>query len=129
MPAIKKSFRGVVVAATIAAMLSVSGCAWFQRAPDYQRIAYIATVFAATYILTIPALLASQPVTEEDVIVYRQIHHHRTLLLVADPVLLTLIVAHFNKHRALWWQLPIFYLILNDRLGERFKDQHHRELR
>jgi hypothetical protein len=114
MAAIQKRLRGAVLAVTIVAMLTVSGCAWFRNSAQQQQIAYIATVFAATYILTMDRALVGQLVTPEQVFIYRVVHHHRTLEILAAGLLFNLIVQHFNDHRALWWPLPVIFVILHN---------------
>lgn len=114
MTAIQKKFRSAVLAITIAAMLTVSGCGWFRNSMQQQHIAYIATVFAATYILTMDRAFIGQGVSPADVVIYHVVHHHRTLELVAAGLLFNLIVQHFNDHRALWWPLPVIFVILHN---------------
>jgi hypothetical protein len=128
---LRRTCRSAVIAVTIAAMLTVSGCAWFRGSIQQQQIAFIGTVFAATYILTMSAALANRAVAVDEVMVYKQIHGYRTLQLVTSAALLILIVQHFNLHRALWWPLPIWAVILHSVPGfERvFRDNDQRRER
>lgn len=110
---LRRTCRSAVIALTVASMLTVSGCAWFRGSMQQQQLAFIGTVFAATYILTMSAALANRVVAVDEVTVYKQIHGYRTLQLVTSAALLILIVQHFNQHRALWWPLPIWAVILH----------------
>jgi hypothetical protein len=114
MQQVQRRFRGAVIAVLIVAMLSVNGCAWFQRSMQGPpQVAYMQYVFAATYFLVLDRALINRTVTVEQVVAYRMVHGYRNLQLVTNILLLQLLVDNFNLHRALWWQLSIYVLFLH----------------
>jgi hypothetical protein len=128
MQRVQRRFRGAMIAFMIVTMLSVNGCAWFQRSMQQQpqQVAYMAYVFAATYFITMNRALVNRPVTAEDVVVYRLLHGYRALQLVTNILLIQLIVDHFNLHRTLWWQMSIYALFLRGIPGnDRGLRDHH----
>ena len=131
MQQVQRRFRGAVIAVLIVAMLSVNGCAWFQRSMQSpQQIAYMQYVFAATYFVVLDRALMNRAVTAEDVVIYRLLHGYRNLQLVTNILLIQLIVDNFNLHRTLWWQMSLYVLFLhgipgNDRgVREHDRDPH-----
>jgi hypothetical protein len=130
MLAARSKFRAAVIAVTIVAMLSVSSCAWFRSSLKSDGIAFIATVYAATYIITMQRALMNQAVSPEDVVIYRVFYAHRTLELVTAALMINLLLSHFNQHRVLWWPLPIYLVILHSIPGiDRFVRDHDRQVR
>ena len=129
MQRVQRRFRSAMIAFLIVTMLSVNGCAWFQRSlQEPQQIAYMAYVFAATYFITMNSALMNRPVTVNDVVVYRLVHGYRALQLVTNILLIQLIVDNFNLHRVLWWQLPIYALFLRGIPGnDRGLREHERD--
>ena len=131
MQQVQRRFRGAVIAVLIVAMLSVNGCAWFQRSlQSPQQVAYMQYVFAATYFIVVDRALATRVVTPQDVVIYRMIHGYRNLQLVTNILLIQLLVDNFNMHRALWWQLSIYVLFLHGIPGnDRGVREHERDPR
>ena len=129
MQQVQKRFRGAVIAVLIVAMLSVNGCAWFQRSMQSpQQVAYMQYVFAATYFIVIDRALINRTVTVEQVVAYRLVHGYRTLQLVTNALLLQLLVDNFNMHRALWWQMSLYLLFLHGIPGnDRGLREHERD--
>ena len=131
MQQVQRRFRGAVIAVLIVAMLSVNGCAWFQRSMQAPpQVAYMQYVFAATYFIVVNRALASTVVTPQDVVIYRMIHGYRNLQLVTNILLIQLLVDNFNTHRALWWQLSLYVLFLHGIPGnDRGLREHERDPR
>lgn len=131
MQQVQRRFRGAVIAVLIVAMLSVNGCAWFQRSMQSPpQVAYMQYVFAATYFIVVDRALASRVVMPQDVVIYRMIHGYRNLQLVTNILLIQLLVDNFNSHRALWWQLSLYVLFLHGIPGnDRGVREHDRDPR
>jgi len=129
MQQVQRRFRGAVIAVLIVAMLSVNGCAWFQRSlQGPQQIAFMQYVFAATYFLVLDRALINRTVTVEQVVAYRMVHGYRNLQLVTNVLLLQLLVNNFNSHRALWWQMSLYVLFLHGIPGnDRGVREHDRD--